>query len=299
MSIINIVYLSHGGKKYYDQTRFSILTLLHLLSKNQCNDVRIVVYTDYLSSVPQHEWVQIILLGKEQIQSYRGRFDYTHRIKIKVLQRATQELGTDLLYVDCDTRWLQLPHDIFDAIRSGGACMHTHEGDMGQDFFAACIQYKTQLHDLGVLDITKSSMWNAGAIGVPSGATDFFDTALAVSDFLFTRVKAKNWIEQLAISLAAHNRYELHALGDDVLHHYWNYSFEAPIYLSEVFSAMAHGLTLGQQAEYCANLEWSEERLQELQRDPKNRNLRWIKKMRNSFYKRKIELLVLQARIGI
>jgi len=300
MPITHIVYLSHGGRKYYDQTRFSVLTLLHLLSKNQCNDIRIVVYTDQLGSVPQHEWVQGILLGKEQIQNYRGRFDYIHRIKIKILQRATQELETDLLYVDCDTRWLQLPRDIINSIRNGGVCMHTREGDVGQDFFpeyaSACIRYKTQFHDLGVIDISKLSMWNAGAIGVPSGAKDFFDTTLAVSDFLYTRVKPKNWIEQFAFSLAAQNRYEVHALGD-VLHHYWNYSFEAPMYLSEVFSAMGDDLTLLQQADYCANLEWSEERLKELQRDPKNKRLRWIKKMRNSLYKRKVNLLTLLARL--
>ncbi len=32
---VNVVYLSHGGRKYYDQTRFSVLTLLQLLLQQQ------------------------------------------------------------------------------------------------------------------------------------------------------------------------------------------------------------------------------------------------------------------------
>ena len=35
MKPLHVVYLSHGSRKYHDQTRFSVLTLLHLLLQQQ------------------------------------------------------------------------------------------------------------------------------------------------------------------------------------------------------------------------------------------------------------------------
>jgi hypothetical protein len=298
----HIIYLSHGGKKYYDQARFSVLTLLHLLVKAQRTDVRIVVYTDDPSSVPAHALIDCMPLTKAQLRAYRGPLDYVHRIKLKVLEHAARHFGTALLYVDCDTRWLALPDDILALLQRGeGAVMHIEEGQIGAAFFphyaAALARYRTQLHALGVAQVpTDLMMWNAGAIGAPAGAESFFAKVVAVNDFLLERVKPRNWAEQLAVSLVAMDAFKLHALGAP-LHHYWNYSYEAPLYLAELFAKMGTGLSTEREAEYCAGVAWDEARLKALQAAPEHKRKRRRNKWRGSIAKRKVDLRVLIARL--
>ena len=298
----HIIYLSHGGKKYYDQARFSVLTLLHLLVKAQRTDVRIVVYTDDPSSVPAHALIECMPLTRTQLDAYRGPFDYVHRIKLKVLEHAARHFGSSLLYVDCDTRWLALPDAIFGMLQAGdGACMHVEEGRIGATFFphyvAALERYRPQLHALGVAQVPADlMMWNAGAIGVPAGAESFFTKAVAVNDFLLERVKPRNWAEQLAVSLVAVDAFTLKALGEP-LHHYWNYSYEAPLYLAELFAKMGTGLSTERQAEYCAGIAWDEARLKALQAAPEHKRKRRRNKWRGSIAKRKVDLRVLIARL--
>jgi len=304
----NIIYLSHGGKKYYDQTRFSVLSLLHLLIEQQRQDIHIVVYTDSLESVPQHPLIQAIAIEKSQLAAYRGRFDYVHRIKLEVLQRASLEVGTPLLYVDCDSRWRSLPDELFARLQINlpnqqqVGCMHVLEGQFCPEFFPeyqqAVEMFGPQLRALGVRDTSHLAMWNAGAIGVPAGADHFFTQALAINDFLLPRVNARNWIEQFALSLVACSRFRMEAL-DQALHHYWNYSYEAPIYLNEIFAAMAPDWDVTRQAKYCAQLSWDESRLKQIQSAPEHKALRRSNKRRNSLYKRKIDLRIALVRLGL
>ncbi|WP_199153270.1 hypothetical protein [Chromobacterium sp. ASV23] len=302
MKPLHIVYLSHGGKKYHDQTRFSILTLLHLLLLQQRSDIRIVVYTDDPAAVPAHELILVKPLTAGQLREFRGEFDYVHRIKLMVMQQACRELGTALVYVDCDTRWLSLPDKAFDALRAGGACcMHVREGELSDAFFpayrAAVQQYREALARRGVSRLEPLEMWNSGVIGTPAGADDFYASVLAVSDYLLPRLSPRNWTEQFALSLAACSRYAMMELGAP-LHHYWNYSYEAPIYLNELFGAMDAGWPVARQAEYCFRVEWDEQRLKQLQAAPEHKQQRRRNKWRGSIAKRKIDLRVLLARLS-
>jgi hypothetical protein len=299
---IHIVYLSHGGRKYYDQTRFSVLTLLHLLLKQRRTDVRIVVYTDDPSTVPTHDLIACIPLTREQLADYRGPFDYVHRIKLMALKHAASHFKTPLLYVDCDTRWFALPDQAFALLHEGGrACMHVEDGHISATYFASYIKplerFRAHLQSLGVSKVPSNQMmWNTGVIGVPAGAEHFFDKVLAVNDFLFERAKPRNWVETLALSLVAENEFEMFALGAK-LHHYWNYSYEAPIYLAEVFADMGSDRSVERQAEYCALHDWSEARLKALQGAPEHMRRRRLNKWRNSIAKRKIDLRLMKARL--
>jgi hypothetical protein len=307
MMPVHIVYLSHGSRKYHDQTRFSVLTLLHLLLEQQRDDVRIVVYTDDAGEVPQHPLIQAVVLSRAELAGYRGPFDYVHRIKLSVLRRASAELPGPLLYVDCDTRWLHLPDAIFDGLRGGQGqapqcCMHVAEGAFSEAFFPDYyhfVQHKPgQLQRLGVTDTSRLLMWNAGAIGLPAGSTAFFDDVLRVSDYLFTRVVPRNWVEQFALSLVACSRYQMVAL-DTALHHYWNYSYEAPLYLARFFDSQPAGLTVPQLAAACASHDWREDELKRLQAASEHKRQRRRNKLRNSLQKRRIDLKIAIARLGL
>lgn len=299
---IHIIYLSHGGKKYYDQARFSVLTLLHLLLRQQRTDVRIVVYTDDPSTVPAHELIVCMPVAREQLADYRGPFDYVHRIKLKVLEHAARHFGTALLYVDCDTRWLSLPDDVFAQLHRGGrACMHIEEGRIGTAFFptyvSALERFAPELRALGVTQARRDlMMWNAGAIGVPAGSERFFAKALAVNDFLLPRVKPRNWVEQIALSLVAEDEFDMSELGEP-LHHYWNYSYEAPIYLAQIFADFGIDRSVESEARYCGQYDWSESRLKALQAAPEHKRRRRLNKWRGSIAKRKIDLRVAMSRL--
>lgn len=296
-----IVYLSHGSQKFYDQTLFSVMTLLHLLTQAKREDIRIVVYTDQADKAPQHPLVQVVEIDRETLKSYRGRFDYVHRIKHCVLLRASHELPGAILYVDCDTRWLAIPDQALNVLRADKGssqphcCMHEIDGAFSETHFPDYHRYIThcaeELREQGIVHVDRVINWNAGAIGLPEGQTTFFEDALRLSDFLFTRVKPRNWVEQLAWSMVGCDRYQMFALGD-CLHHYWGYSYEAPIYLRRFFESLPPSLSVAELAEACGTHKWDREALIEIQRQPKHVWIRRWLKFKNSLRKRKTEKLV-------
>jgi len=305
MKPLHIVYLSHGSRKYHDQTRFSVLTLLHLLLRQQRQDIRIVVYTDDAASVPDHPLIRPIVLLPETLRGFRGQFDYVHRIKLHVLRQASAELDGALLYVDGDTRWRYLPDALFARLNGDdgpGAvcCMHIAEGYFSEHFFADyhrfVLHQHAQLRALGIADTRALQMWNAGAIGLPAGSTVFFDDAIRVCDYLFTRVSPRNWVEQFALSLLACSRYEMVAL-DTALHHYWNYSYEAPLYLDAFFAAQPASQPVAELAAACAGHDWCEDELKRLQAMPDHKQQRRRNKWRQSLQKRRIDCLVALAHL--
>src|SRR5712671_6057769 len=134
-----LLYLSHGGQKYHDQTRYSLLTLLALLIEQNRNDFRIAVYTDRPDQVPAHDLVQPICVSAKAFASWRGPLDLVHRIKLEVLRRALVDFGAPLIYVDSDTCWLRLPDEPFAALSGSGVppvCyLHKVEGSISANFF--------------------------------------------------------------------------------------------------------------------------------------------------------------------
>ncbi len=300
-----IVYLSHGSQKFYDQTMFSVMTLLWRLLENHRDDIRIVIYTDRADQAPKHPWVQVVEIDRDTLKTYRGRFDYVHRIKHCILLRASRELDGPMLYVDCDTRWLAIPDQALNTLRAGHmaatpcCCMHEIDGAFAPTHFPDYHRYLNECaHELraqGIQHPQRVLNWNAGAIGLPQGQTAFFEDALRLSDFLFTRVKPRNWVEQLAWSMVGCERYQMFALGDD-LHHYWGYSYEAPIYLRRFFESLPRDLSIEQLAKACATHEWNRDALIDIQRQTKHVWIRRWLKFKNSLRKRKVERMIMKFR---
>jgi len=83
-------------------------------------------------------------------------------------------------------------------------------------------------------------------------------------------------------------RYQMFALGD-CLHHYWGYSYEAPIYLRRFFESLPGGLMVEEMAKACGTHDWSRDALIEIQRQPKHVWIRRWLKFKNSLKKRKLD----------
>lgn len=297
-----IVYVVYGAPKFYDQARLSVLTALDLMLKAGRDDLRIAVFADRPGEVPVHPLVQAHQLNPAQLTTWRGPLDYVHRIKLEVLRVAMRQLQAPLLYVDSDTRWLALPDAAFAALtaRDNTLVMHVDEGPLGRGKFPSYLKYLQRHQGKKVAGWRVSPgpwhMWNAGVIGLmPRRADKFLGDALALCDYLLPRLTPRNFVEQLAVSSLAADRFKLLALGD-VLHHYWPDSLQAPQYLAEVFAALPAGLSVEQQADWLTRLRWDEERLNALRQDPALRRKQLIGKYRASLHKRRIDLRALTLR---
>jgi hypothetical protein len=300
-----ILYLSHGGPKYHDQTRYSVLTLLALLLAQNRNDVRIAVWTDQPEQLPAHDLVHAVRTRPEDFAAWRGPLDYVHRIKLGVLQRALGALGAPLIYVDSDTRWLQVPDAPFAALTDGDVrgpspCyLYKIEGVISATFFPQYFHLlqksRRRLEAWRLPHDPPWTMWNSGAIGIPGRGAGFIDDTLRINDALLPHVGFRNCVEQLALSLVAASRFEVRPF-DACLEHWWPYGAELPAYLRRFFDALPPGLPVAEQAARAAQFPIVESDLRAIQRRPLSRTVRWCAKVRNSFYKRRIDLLAFAQR---
>ncbi len=303
-----IVYLSHGGRKFQDQTGYSVLTLLHLLLEQGREDVIIVVYTDRPDLLPAHRLIRPMSLGPEELKKYRGPLSYVHRIKLEVLKRAESEIGLPFIYVDCDTRWVKIPDEPLRAIagreeRAEGAkqpfYMYQLDGMISPGFYPQYDRFlptqRARLDRWKVQSAPPWPMWNSGTIGVPAGAKDVFRRALEINDGLLPYVRLRNFVEQLALNLVATADYQVRPF-DDCLEHFWSNGSELPILLRRFFEALPGDLSTPALAQRCHDFPIRASDLREIQLAPANRFGRWVRKMRTSFLKRGIDLRALWLR---
>ena len=234
------------------------------------------------------------------MQAYRGQFDYVHRIKLEVMLKAARELGTAVLYVDCDTRWLRVPDDLFARLEAGNAsCMHVNEGVFGPGFFpdylAAVDKHGAELRKMG-WPIPRAWRCGTPAWSAPPPAWWLSSKPPCASTISCCRAW-KRATDRATGVVAGGLRRPPAAGAGDALHHYWNYSYEAPLYLAEVFAGMAPDWDVARQAEFCGEFAWDEARLKTIQADPEHKRQRRRNKLRNSIAKRKVDWRILLARL--
>jgi hypothetical protein len=291
-----ILYHSHGGQKYHDQTRYSVLTLLALLLEQNRNDFRIAVYTDRPDQLPAHDLIRPLRVGHSELVAWRGPLDFVHRIKLEVLRRALGAFGGPLIYVDSDTRWLRIPDEPFAALSSNGppTCyLYKAEGPVSARFHSGCFDLlRKKRHALMEWHLAPDPpwiMWNAGTVGLPSRSEGFIDETLRLNDELLLHASHRTFVEQLSLSLVAASRFEVRPF-DAYLEHWWSYGSELPILLPRFFDSLTPDLTVREQAALAAQFPLTESDLRAIQVLPANRFARWRAKIRNSFYKRKIDM---------
>lgn len=296
-----VVYLSHGGQKFYDQTRFSVLSLLHYLLEQKRNDIGVVIYTDRPEQSPAHDLVQSVQLSQRELRDLRGPLEFIHRVKLEIMRRAEAEFGLPFIYVDCDTQWLKTPDEQFRILANGGHeregdtpvfYMHKFEGELNADFYPQYLRLlKSKKSNLIKWKINADppwEMWNSGTVGVSPGMEGLFDEVLAITDDLLLDIRHRMFLEQLALSITATSRFRVRPF-DDCLAHYWNHGSELPILLRSFFESLPPGLPIEELAQQCAQFPVEKSKLEELQKRKTIRFRRWRAKVRNSIHKRKID----------
>lgn len=259
----NFVYFAHGGKAFQAEARFSILTLIALMKANP--QAFITLYTDQPSRAVRHGRLKVVAIERPKIQQWMGRHSYVHRPKLEILRRAQRELGLPFIYVDTDTQWLRYPSDVFTRLRAPAEpktrrsfyMWKRYEPILGRpwDEYDRLLRRSMDgLHTFGLDPASGNMMWNSGAIGVPANAGDIFDRALNVTDLLcegLERHKHIRCVEQIAISLLAQNRFELHPLHD-CLDHYYRHKHVSALIIRNLLGRMSTTMDVDAQARFCA-----------------------------------------------
>ena len=206
---------------------YSILTLYNVYGGSLPADMRIVVYTD------KEELFRKILpdapiiyhpVTTVKIKEWRGEIDFVHRVKIKVLQDYFEHYHSPVLYVDTDTCFEQNLDEVFDSISAGTYFMHLFEYKLNSnDRFVRRIADKVvdkcfTLSDGELRVPAATEMWNAGALGLPTG--EYLQTVLELTDAMY-RVYPKHVMEQLAFSFVL-GRVGMKDLNETI-YHYWDF----------------------------------------------------------------------------
>lgn len=227
-----VLYFCYGRQDIFDQTLYSILSLLHICARERRKQ-RVAVYTDAperFTGLP----VEIVALSAPQLHAWLGGSDYIHRRKTCVILEALNRFETKVAFIDSDTWFREHPARIFARIGPGRAAFHIREGfvaSTGTPFDEALTR---QLMSVPLAMRSgeplqfgpRTAMWNTGVVAVDPADTESLVDALALSDAIWRTADphgaygAKiHHAEQFATGYA----FRHHRLSEasDCVYHYW------------------------------------------------------------------------------
>ena len=219
---MNILYLVFGDVQiYYSQAYFSICTFLNQMDESD----QIFVMTDSPDFYRRFgDKVGIILLNQDQLNEWKGKYNYLFRTKIKAIQFIS-ELYPDksLLYLDSDTLLfadLKLLKQ-----KLNRPVMHLREGALSElkSKTIKTLWQKIKGRKFGNIEIQNThAMWNAGVVGIPAHkGSDITNLALNICDEILEENVGKWVVEQLSFSIAQSENGNLSPV-DDFIGHYWS-----------------------------------------------------------------------------
>lgn len=226
-----IMYLCYGSPAIYDQTFYSLFSLLRVLGTAR-ERVRIVVYGDQpraFAALP----VETVLTDAAQLDAWLGESDYIHRRKTCAILDVLDRFGGSVVFVDSDTYWTRSPAQLFDRIEPGAAVFHLAEGALlktGTPFDDALArQLGSGGYTIGGVPVVvdaRTVMWNTGVVGVAAAdrrrvrdALDLSDAIWAGADPAGAYGKKIHHAEQFAMGYAFRDCRLREAR--DWVYHYW------------------------------------------------------------------------------
>ena len=235
---MKLVLLTFGENlENHNQASFSILSFL---SNEFISGVTVVTdkpeYYKYFG-----ENIDLVVIDKEIMKKWRGKYDFFWRIKMKAIESAiAANPNEDILYVDSDTiiagKGLKKLQTNLDLKNAG---MHEKEGDLSE------LKSKTErkmwkslkgLTFSGVTISKHSEMWNAGVIFFPKAlALEMVELSIKICDEICATNCPRRLVEQLSFSLALFSFNPLVAVNDEIVH-YWGNKDEWNKNISRFFS---------------------------------------------------------------
>jgi hypothetical protein len=227
-----IMYFCYGPQSLYDQTIYSILSLLHV-TEGSAFGARIAVYCDRPDAFVALP-VEVVEVDQRQLDAWLGGSDYIHRRKTCAIIDAIKRFGGKVMFLDSDTYWIRSPASVFRRIGPDRACFHLKEGYLrstGTPFDnALTLQLESHPYRIGsdaLVEVDRTTiMWNTGVVGVDASNLSLMHDALALSDDIWNEAdpdgaygKKIHHAEQFAMGYAFRNCRMSEA--DDAVYHYW------------------------------------------------------------------------------
>lgn len=225
---MKIVYQAYGREDIIRQVLFSVVTLKAVSSASSA--WKIEIYSDqpellssFFADTPE---VKIVPITANDIKTWRGSIDFVHRVKLKILEKATHGLHEPLLYLDGDTYFAKDPQDLFRQISSSRSLMHIRESrlDEARDPLTKKIarfvrknQFKLDGQPIQIPGA--SEMWNAGVIGIHPNNFALLPMMVELTDQMYG-IYQKHVMEQLAVSYLLQTKTTLASSHIEIIH-YW------------------------------------------------------------------------------
>lgn len=236
---MNLVLLSFGSKiENHYQAAFSILSFL---VKDEIEKVIVVTDNPEFYNLFKDK-VEIIAINDQELESWKGKFNFFWRIKIKALETViNKNPNKDLLYVDSDTFLFGDTAAIKDGFSKGYSFMHIEEELLSKGNSKTVrnmwkvLQNKTFC---GVEINSKSVMWNAGVIGLSQqDAKKIINLSLSICDEICNTPCPRRLVEQLSFSMALNSNGQLHNCNS-IIGHYWGNKKEWNEYIAKFFTTV-------------------------------------------------------------
>ncbi len=224
-----LVYQAYGLTEILQQTKFSILSLLRQLQDSET--LEIWVYTDqpdfFQGFYGPHPRLKLISVTMEQVQQWKGKMQFVHRVKIEILRHAASQFKGHLFYCDGDTYFLNSPMSLLSKVNDRTSLMHVAEGalDQSKDPLSKKIlkfvkkhhfQIRNELVGIGPSTV----MWNAGFIGLSEKNKSLLSFILDLTDKTY-ELYQKHVMEQLAVSFYLQTHSTILPANGSV-YHYWD-----------------------------------------------------------------------------
>ncbi len=241
-----ILYQAYGSADNINECRYSLLKFLQIYNLIPPANVKVVIYSDQpaaFESFAAYIDLYVQQITPEEIQKWRGEFDFVHRVKIEIIRDAFQHFDGNLLYCDTDTYIINRAEEIFNDIEKGIFCMHEYEGVLDKKAnpaFEKWIKFLSstaiEFNQKKLVISPQTRVWNAGVIGMNSRSANTLDDVLSLTDALYSKFP-KHIAEQLAFSYCLQKEGYVKSVSSDIAH-YWNLK-EFRTLLKEFF--LVHG----------------------------------------------------------
>jgi len=212
MHTTKILYIAFGERKDISkQIYFSIIVLTDNEEQFSCLKADI----------------KIIPLSSEQILSWKGKFNFLWRVKIKAIEYLAQKFeDCHILYFDSDTVVYDGVDTIIGNLEAGKPLMHTKETVICKNNSLPCKNLSKNLNSFCYNSYpftNETAMYNAGVIGVPyNSSKSLIKDCLELCDELCKTQSDRTYLEQLSFSMVLEKTQKLQVVEDHVIHYWGN-----------------------------------------------------------------------------
>jgi hypothetical protein len=230
-----LVLQTFGNENEYRRAIFAIWSF-YAYSSKPVSATEVILFTDqpdffslFLRDLP----VRYMFLSPAKIKAMRGAVDFTHRMKIALIEESFDLAKSNLLYVDSDTFFVENICVIENAVDSKNAFMHKMEYDfasLAKMRLPAAVPFHAFLkiiredvfllanNDSIKVDESQFS-WNAGAMFLNYSHVRFIPDVYKLTEQFYKSTK-NHASEQYAFSIILQNNTKLKSL-EQFIFHYW------------------------------------------------------------------------------